>query len=382
MYTTALYVHIPFCKTKCTYCAFNSYPGLVHLHHPYVDALRAEMARAGREQGLVRASSLYLGGGTPTVLSAGLLRQILEACQEHLGLSEEAEITAEANPGTLDAAYLSSLREMGINRLSLGVQTLDDRLLRVLGRLHSAAEAIETYRLARQAGLANVNLDLIYGLPGQGLPGWKADLSTVTNLRPDHLSLYCLSLHEGTPLADLIDEGKLPSPDPDLAAEMYEHAEEALARAGYVQYEISNWALPGRECRHNMTYWQNYPYLGFGAGAHSFADGSRYYNVYSPEEYVRRVMCGESPVAAFERIDRATEIGETMIMGLRLCRGVSFQDFERRFGLSLGQVYGAQIREMIDLGLLEDDDRAIRLTARGRLLGNEVFERFLSPEEG
>jgi oxygen-independent coproporphyrinogen-3 oxidase len=382
MYTTALYVHIPFCETKCTYCAFNSYPGLAHLHRPYVDALHAEMARAGRKQGPVRAPSLYLGGGTPTALSAGLLRQILEACEEHLGLSGEAEITAEANPGTLDAVYLSSLREMGINRLSLGVQTLDDQLLRVLGRMHSAAEAIETYRLARQAGLANVNLDLIYGLPGQDLPGWTADLSTVTNLRPDHLSLYCLSLHEGTPLADLIDEGELPSPDPDLAAEMYEHAEEVLARAGYVQYEISNWALPGRECRHNMTYWQNYPYLGFGAGAHSFADGSRYYNVYSPDEYVRRMTRGESPVAAIERIDRAAEIGETMIMGLRLCRGVSFQDFERRFGVSLAQVYGAQIREMIDLGLLEKDDRAIRLTARGRLLGNEVFERFLSPGEG
>jgi oxygen-independent coproporphyrinogen-3 oxidase len=382
MYTAAVYVHIPFCETKCTYCAFNSYPGLVHLHQPYADALRAEMARTGRERGRVRASSLYLGGGTPTVLSAGLLRRILEACEEHFDLSEETEITAEANPGTLDAAYLSSLSEMGINRLSLGVQTLDDRLLRVLGRVHNAAEAIETYRLARQAGLANVNLDLIYGLPGQDLPGWKADLYTVTNLRPDHLSLYCLYLHEGTPLAGLIDEGELASPDPDLAAEMYEHAEEVLARAGYVQYEISNWALPGRECRHNMTYWQNHPYLGFGAGAHSFTGEFRQYNVYSPEEYVLRVTRGETAVAATEQIDRATEIAETMIMGLRLCRGVSFQDFERRFGLSLDQVYGAQIGEIIELGLLEENDCAIRLTARGRLLGNEVFERFLSPETG
>ncbi len=382
MNTAALYVHIPFCETKCTYCAFDSYPGLSHLYRTYVDALRSEMARTGRELGRVRASSLYLGGGTPTTLSAGLLRQVLGACREYLGLSEGLEITSEANPGTVDAPYLSSLKQMGINRLSLGVQTFDDGLLRVLGRAHSAAVVQETYHLARQAGLTNINLDLIYGLPGQDLAGWKSDLSSAADLGPDHLSLYCLSLHQGTPLADSIAQGELPSPDPDLAAEMYEHAEKVLAGAGYVQYEISNWALPGCECRHNLTYWRNRPYLGFGAGAHSFSGGTRYYNVSSPETYVQRIARGETPVASAEQIDRATEIGETMIMGLRLCEGVAFQDFERRFGLPLAQVYGAQIRETIELGLLEENENGIRLTARGRLLGNEVFERFLSPEAG
>jgi oxygen-independent coproporphyrinogen-3 oxidase len=382
MYTAALYVHIPFCKTKCTYCAFNSYAGMSHLHQAYVGALRAEMARTGRELGRVRASSVYLGGGTPTMLSAGLLGQVLEACEEHFGLPQGTEITVEANPGTVDAPCLSDLRQMGINRLSLGVQTFDDGLLRVLGRVHSAAEAREAYRLARQVGLTNVNLDLIYGLPGQELPGWKTDLSTAIDLRPDHLSLYCLSLHQGTPLAESIEGGELPSPDSDLAAEMYEHAEGVLARAGYVQYEISNWALAGHECRHNLTYWRNRPYLGFGAGAHSFTGRSRYCNVSSPEEYVQRETREQTPVASTEQIDRTTEIGETMIMGLRLCRGVSFEDFERRFDLPLEQVYGAQIREMVELELLEKNGSGIRLTPQGRLLGNEVFERFLSPDTG
>jgi oxygen-independent coproporphyrinogen-3 oxidase len=382
MDTAALYVHIPFCERKCTYCTFNSYTGLHHLHQDYVDALRAEIARTGRELGRVGAPSLYLGGGTPTLLSAGLLGQVVEACEEHLGLREGAEITSEANPGTLNAGYLSNLKRLGVNRLSLGVQTFDDGLLEVLGRVHNAEEAIETYHLARLAGLENINLDLIYGLPKQDLRGWKADLSKATNLRPDHLSLYCLSLHEGTPLAGLISAGKLPIPDPDLAAEMYEHAEEELARAGYVQYEISNWALSGRESRHNLTYWQNRPFFGFGAGAHSYSGTSRYHNVSSPEEYVRRVVRGETPVAGREQIDRATEMSETMIMGLRLCQGVSFEDFEERFGLPLAKPYGAQIRETIELGLLDANGSGVHLTPRGRLLGNEVFERFLAPDTG
>jgi oxygen-independent coproporphyrinogen-3 oxidase len=382
MDTPALYVHIPFCERKCNYCTFNSFAGLHHLHQPYVDALLAEIAQAARALGRVRASSLYLGGGTPTSLSPGLLGQTIEACAEQLGLAEGAEITTEANPGTLDAPYLSSLKRLGVNRLSLGVQTFDDELLEVLGRVHSAQEAIETYRLARLAGLENINLDLIYGLPSQDLEAWKADLSTATRLTPDHLSLYCLSLHEGTPLADMVSRGELPSPDPDLAAEMYEYAEEELAGAGYVHYEISNWAHSGRECRHNLTYWHNRPYLGFGAGAHSFSGTSRYHNVPSPEEYVRRVVRGAAPAEGDEPIDRAMEISETMIMGLRLCEGMAFEDFEERFGLSLAEVYGAQVREMIELALLETNGSGVRLTRRGRLLGNEVFERFLPPDTG
>jgi oxygen-independent coproporphyrinogen-3 oxidase len=251
--------------------------------------------------------------------------------------------------------------------------------LALLGRVHSAEEARATYHQARDAGLENINLDFIYGLPTQDLRHWEMDLSKAIGLRPEHLSLYCLSVERNTALARRISSGELPSLDPDLAATMYELAEARLAKAGYVHYEISNWALAGRECQHNMTYWRNQPYLGIGAGAHSFDGRFRYYNVLAPEDYIRLVRAGQDPAVERSEIDRLTEMSETMIMGLRLTRGVSFEAFEERFGLSLVEVYGVQIRRLMELGLLDANGSSLRLTVRGRLLGNEVFERFLPP---
>ena len=372
-----IYVHIPFCASKCNYCSFNSYAGLGHLYEAYVEALRREMALVAESEGPLEAATVYLGGGTPTVLSVDLLAGVLRACREHLFLLEDAETSIEANPGTVDAAYLSALRELGIGRLSLGVQTFDDEMLALLGRVHTAGETKETYRLARRAGFENINVDLIYSLPTQTLNQWQADLSEAIALQPDHLSLYCLSIEEGTPLARMMSAGKLPYPDPDLAAAMYSSAEESLDKAGYRHYEISNWARAGYECQHNITYWRNRPYLGFGAGAHSFYRNSRYHNVPSPEEYVRLTLRSQSPLAGREEIDRSLEMSETMIMGLRLCQGISFKEFEERFCCSLVTVYGEQIRELVGQGLLDVNGRGVRLTARGRLLGNEVFERFL-----
>ena len=382
MKEAAIYVHIPFCASKCSYCAFNSYAGLHHLHQTYVDALIGEITQSARERGLMRAVSLYLGGGTPTVLSLELLTRTLMVCADHCHPVDGVEITIEANPGTVDAAQLSALKASGVNRLSLGVQTFDESMLALLGRVHSAEEARAAYHLARGAGLENINLDFIYGLPTQDLRHWEIDLSNAVDLRPEHLSLYCLSVERNTALARRISLGELPCPDPDLAATMYELAEARLAKAGYVHYEISNWALSGRECQHNMTYWRNQPYVGMGAGAHSFDGRFRYYNVLSPEEYIRRVKAGQDPAVERSEIDRLTEMSETMIMGLRLDRGVSFEAFEERFGLSLVEVYGAQIRQLIEMGLLDANGSSLHLTARGRLLGNEVFERFLPPASG
>jgi oxygen-independent coproporphyrinogen-3 oxidase len=382
MKEAAIYVHIPFCASKCSYCAFNSYAGLHHLHQTYVDALIEEITQSARERGPMRAVSLYLGGGTPTVLSAELLARTLMTCVDHYHQVDRAEITVEANPGTVDAAQLSALVTLGVNRLSLGVQTFDERMLALLGRVHTAEEATDTYHLTRDAGLENINLDFIYGLPTQDLRHWEIDLSKAISLKPEHLSLYCLSVERGTALARRISGGELPSPDPDLAATMYELAEARLAEAGYLHYEISNWALAGRQCQHNMTYWHNQPYLGLGAGAHSFDGQFRYSNVLSPEEYVRRVKAGQDTAVERSEIDRLTEMSETMIMGLRLDRGVSFEAFEERFGLSLVEVYGAQIRQLIEMGLLDANGSSLHLTARGRLLGNEVFERFLPPVSG
>jgi oxygen-independent coproporphyrinogen-3 oxidase len=377
MNRVGVYVHIPFCVAKCNYCAFNSYAGLEHLHADYVEAVKREIREwvRGREPAL--ASSVYLGGGTPSAISTELLGMILQACRESFAAAADTEISVEANPGTVSSTSLSALRGQGVNRLSLGAQSFDDRVLETLGRIHTAADVKRGYESARHAGFQNVNLDLIYGIPEQTLEGWQRDLSVAIELEPEHLSLYCLTVEEGTPLAKSISRGEVPSPDPDLAAEMYTCAEERLAEAGYVHYEISNWAVGGRECQHNVTYWRNLPYLGFGAGAHSFDGRCRYCNVASPEEYVQRVAGGRDVIADRDEIDETLEMSDTMIMGLRMCQGVSFNNFEERFGVSAIQVYGDQIRELIGLGLLDAHASVIRLTTRGRLLGNEVFECFL-----
>jgi oxygen-independent coproporphyrinogen-3 oxidase len=386
----SLYVHIPFCRAKCAYCDFNSYPDLDHLFEKYVRALQREMRWVNWGRSL-KVNTLYLGGGTPTVLPLAFLGEVLDACREHFIIAEETEITVEANPGTVDGSYLAGLLEMGVNRLSLGVQSFHDDELRLLGRIHTAAQAVEAYRLAKQlcpelvegVGFGNVNLDLIYGLPWQTLSSWQATLWQAIHLQPEHLSLYCLTVEEDTPLGQRIARGELPVPDPDLAAGMYTLAEETLDGAGYVHYEISNWAQPGHECRHNLSYWRNQSYLGLGAGAHSYFEKKRWHNVLSPEEYITRLeanLQGPFPpsVKEVEDIDEALEMVETIILGLRLVQeGVRLADFRERFGRELMDVYGREIEEMGQAGLLEVDGDRVRLTARGRLLGNEVFQRFL-----
>ncbi len=380
--SVGVYIHIPFCLSKCRYCSFNSYADLGHMYETYAKALEKEILLFGEGEKAWQAETVYLGGGTPTVLSIDLLRNILKACRERFILAEDAEISVEGNPGTVDLCYLRGLRELGVNRVSLGVQSFCDEMLALLGRVHSFGDAIEAYHAARDAGFDNINLDLIYALPTQKLAQWRTDLAQATALRPEHLSLYCLSLEEGTPLAEMVAEGSLPSPDPDLAAEMYVWAEDFLENARYQHYEISNWATTGHECRHNVRYWRNRPYLGFGAGAHSFGGRRRYHNVAAPAEYIRLVVAGEDTLGGSEVIDEALEMSETMIMGLRLCEGVSLEDFEERFGLPLTEAYEAQIRVLVSQGLLDMNGRGLRLTPRGRLLGNEVFERFLPGSDG
>ncbi|MBF8267272.1 MAG: oxygen-independent coproporphyrinogen oxidase [Dehalococcoidia bacterium] len=273
------------------------------------------------------------------------------------------------------------------------MQSLEDPLLKVLGRRHSAQEAVEAYRAARGAGFANISMDLMYGIPYQTLEGWRDTLERVLSLSPEHLSIYCLTLEDGTPLERQVGLGQVPQPDPDLAADMYQMAEELLEQAGYRHYEISNWARPGKESRHNLTYWRNQPYLGVGPGAHSYLGKWRFHNTLSPQEYVRRlgdtpsppsVANGISPealsqvptVEGIETIDERLEMAETMMLGLRLEEGIDPEGFARRFGRSLSSVYGEQVQDVTSLGLVEQAEGALRLTPRGRLLGNEVFLRF------
>jgi oxygen-independent coproporphyrinogen-3 oxidase len=371
-----LYIHIPFCRAKCTYCDFNSYAGLEGLFDDYTTALAQEIAQSAPAAGV---KTLYIGGGTPTVLPPWHLAQILDTARGVMVLDGDAEISIEANPGTVGAETMRELRAMGVNRLSLGVQSFDDAELGLLGRIHTASEAIEAFHAARKAGYNNINLDLIYGLPGQPLASWQATLERALALQPDHLSLYALSVEENTPLAAAMARGDLPVPDPDLAADMYELAQSTLSAAAFVHYEISNWASePGFRCRHNLTYWRNEPYLGMGAGAHSWAGGRRRANVAHPTNYVTRMRSHGSAIAEEETISSPLEMGETMIMGLRLLdEGVEYARFHERFGVDLRQQFTGELAELADLGLIETDMERAKLSERGRLLGNQVFFRFL-----
>ncbi|MGD8794750.1 MAG: radical SAM family heme chaperone HemW [Anaerolineae bacterium] len=370
-----LYIHIPFCRAKCAYCDFNSFAGLESLHGPYARAVARE-ASAGA---LPVWRTIYLGGGTPTVLPLSDLAHILEAVRRDGPLAPGAEVSIEANPGTVDRTKLSDLLGLGVNRLSLGVQSFDDAELQLLGRIHTVAEALEAFQSARGAGFRNISLDLIFGLPGQSLASWRLSLQRALDLAPEHLSLYALSVEAGTPLAAAIGRGALPGPDPDLVADMYELAEEACATAGYRHYEISNWARrDDLRCEHNLIYWRNEDYIGLGAGAHSWARGQRWSNTRSPQAYTELLSRGASPVAAQEAISQELEMGETMMMGLRLVdEGVSLARFRQRFGIDLRQKYAAQIEELAGLSLLEIDEGRIRLSSRGHLLANQVFYRFL-----
>ena len=395
----ALYIHIPFCETKCPYCDFNTYAGIEAIMPEYIEALVEEVdlwAAAlsqsdSQSTGRQRISTVFFGGGTPSYVPPESIRRVLDTVRSAFSLASVAEVTMESNPGDVTIDRLQAWKEAGVNRLSIGVQSLEDGLLTLLGRRHSAETARQAYHNARRAGFDNVSLDLMYGLPHQTLAQWRNAITETVNLRPEHLSLYCLTLEEGTPLEAWVRQGKVPEPDPDLAADMYLLAEELVDREGYEHYEISNWALPGRDCQHNLTYWRNQPYLGAGPGAHSFLPGYRFANVNSPQRYIQRVLASSrqavkpSDLHAFqqhglvdmvEAIGQPLEMAETMMLGLRLSEGIGEEDFVRRFGGGIMQTYGSQVTDLKELGLLEWEEARLKLTPRGRLLGNEVFQRF------
>jgi oxygen-independent coproporphyrinogen III oxidase len=380
-----IYVHVPFCAHVCPYCDFNTYAGQAERIPAYVEALERETARwtsrfVGRSAG-----SLFLGGGTPSLLTPGQIGAILRACREAFLVADDAEITIETNPNDLTADYCAALLEMGVNRISIGAQTLDRRGLRVLGRRHEAAQIASAVADARLAGFDNLSLDFIFGWPGQTLAGWRDELARllagdVGGSPPDHLSLYNLIVEPGTPMADAVHRGILAPLGDDDAADLYESAVEILAAAGWVHYEIANWsATPSRYSRHNAVYWQNGDYAGLGAGAHGHVAGERTMNHPSPQRYIALIQAGESPLSNTERIDGETAMAETMMLGLRLLRdGVSAPAFLRRHGVALRDRYGGQLDRLASLGLIESVSSRIRLTARGVLVANSVCSEFLS----
>lgn len=384
----SLYLHIPFCTAKCGYCDFNSYAGQEHMIPSYTQTLLRE-AQLWRKATKDRPiATVFLGGGTPSLLPLEGVNELFGGLRDVFAFEPDAEVTLEANPGSLDEAYLRGLLDAGINRLSIGVQSLHDDELRALDRLHSADDARAAYRAARAAGYANVNLDLIFGLSEQPLERWQATLEEALELRPEHLSLYALTVEEGTPLANAVARGRTPAPDPDNQADQYEWTQERLAQAGYEQYEISNWSLPGYRCRHNLTYWDCREYLGLGAGAHSYLNGVRFSTAKLPEAYASLVdeswsnaqSGGDTPmrqVVSGETITPQLAMSDTLILGLRLLEGVRVERFVERYGRDPFDAFGPQLRESIELGLLELSDGYLRLTERGRFLANEVFTRLL-----
>jgi oxygen-independent coproporphyrinogen-3 oxidase len=392
---TSIYLHIPFCESKCIYCDFNSYAGLDHLFADFVDALCADIARGPEREALARLApappgapnsaevgrveTIFFGGGTPSVLPPEAIGRILDTVARHYDVGPDAEISMEANPGTITEANFRGYRAAGVNRLSMGVQSFDDAHLKAIGRIHTAAEAVDAYERARRAGFDNINLDFIFGLPGQDLANWDATLRQAATLGTDHLSCYSLIVEEHTPLWLQVDKGQVVVPDDDAVADMYELCQATLAAVGYTQYEISNWSKPGKECAHNLVYWRGRPYLGFGPGAHGYFGGRRYWTMLSPKKYVAALQAGGSALAGAEWIAPDLAMGEFMMLGLRTTAGIAPSEFAARFGRPFETVYGPLARQLRDWGLLEVEPArdVIRLTNRGLLLGNEVFARFL-----
>lgn len=383
----ALYLHFPFCLQKCRYCSFNSLSLsqiVAHVERQelidrYLKALQTEIsyyAEFAADHNW-ELSSIYCGGGTPTVLSADSLSQVLSCCSRHFSCSADLEITVEANPGTVTLDKLKDLRKAGVNRLSLGAQSFNLEELKLLGRIHQTGEIFESYDAAREAGFDNINLDLIYGLPRQSLAAWSDTLREAFRLSPEHLSVYGLSLEASTPLAQDIEEGKLELASEDIQIAMWEKTAKDMAAAGYVRYEISNYAQPGRECRHNITYWENRPYLGVGAGAHGYLGKLRYADESDLQIYMERVEGGEFPRVFEERQSELDERLYTIIMGLRLTKGLSRQCFTMRFGRPFESFYGQELSLLVDEGLMGSSEDAIFLTESGRLLADYVLSHFV-----
>ncbi|MCL4271909.1 MAG: radical SAM family heme chaperone HemW [Anaerolineales bacterium] len=402
---TSIYLHIPFCKHRCAYCDFNTYAGQEATIPAYVEALIKEIEFIGNQKPDFNVPTIFFGGGTPSLLSGPQFDSIMSALFSAFSISANAEVTIEANPGTISPAKLDAIRKASINRISFGVQSSITEELRMLERSHDFFTVIEAVSTARKAGFNNLNLDLIYALPEQTLASWQTTVKRVLELEPEHISAYALTLEYGTPFGRWASKGILPLPDPDLAADMYEWTMDYLQQSDYAQYEISNWAknvenrqstvtfdsFPEFACQHNLQYWRSLPYLGLGAGAHGYAGGYRYSNVLRIKTYIDRLTDSQHANLTFpltpatvnqHRQTQRDDISDYMINNLRLVQaGVADSDFRSRFGSGLLDVFQKEMEDLIRAGLIEkktsDGSEVFRLTRRGRLLGNQVFLRFV-----
>lgn len=406
-----IYIHIPFCIKKCGYCDFNSYEGMEEVIDEYVRAVKREISfynpscppfEKGGEGGIYEVISIFFGGGTPSILKSWQLLEILESCKKLFNLKTDAEITIEANPETFTADKLRELRKGGFNRISIGVQSFNDRLLKKLGRVHDLKKAYQGILSARDAGFENISIDLMFGIPDETIDDWESDIKTTIELKPEHISTYNLTIERGT---QFWSETQAKAcgyrlPDEDKQLEMYEKGIGLLIKSGYEHYEISNFAKAcsersesnGRKCLHNQIYWRNEEYLGIGAGAHSYMDGERRWNIKTPEDYINAIIPCKIPLippllkgdlggfatAGSERLEMKGVMGETIMMGLRMLEGINLQNFKKRFGVELKSIFSDTISQLLKNNLIIFDNGNLKLTHKGLLFYNDVSAEFLS----
>lgn len=371
----SIYVHIPFCARRCAYCDFNTYAWRGSIVRDTLDAICQHIASVDAEDIIV--PTIFFGGGTPSLPEPERIIRILDTIRSRFRVLPDAEISIEANPGTVDRSRFAALRQAGFNRLSMGVQAFDDHLLKALGRIHTSGEAIRSYEAARTAGFENINLDLMFALPDQTMRQWQHTLRIAVSLQPEHLSCYALTIEPHTPFYTMYQRGQLNLPDEQTDLRMYQYTIRTLTRAGYEHYEISNFARPGYRCRHNMVYWRNEQYLGFGPGAVSYLHGVRWKCLSNPRRYVKAVREGLPLVEEKEHLDADASLGETIMLMLRLRDGVDVKAVEERYGVNLAQRYAHQLNRLRRLRLLEVTPEHWRITPKGLPIANTICAEFL-----
>ena len=371
-----LYLHIPYCLHKCGYCDFNSHPENQEESIRYVDALLKELRAYSSKKYTV--STVFIGGGTPTILLPSQLKQILDTVQQNFNLTSDCEITIEANPATLKLQTLQEIRTAGYNRISIGVQSFDEKELKLLERVHTEREIHSTIQQARLAQFENLSIDLMFALPDQTIEKWCSHLNQAIAKNPDHLSTYNLTIEPTTSFFKLHKKGKLRLPHEDIQLEMYKITIQTLEDAGYQQYEISHFSKPGMESRHNINYWNNGEYLGIGAGASSYLNGERFKNTNLPSNYIREIGAKENAIETRERLEPMQAMGETLMLGLRLLKGISIDVFENRFQVSFQKVYGKILEPLLNQELITFNQNRIALSRKGLFLADSVILKFIA----
>ncbi len=372
-----LYIHIPFCISKCKYCDFVSFNKINDMADQYIEAVKAEIEMYSDKLSDYEVQTIFIGGGTPSILDVVKLESIINKIHINFNISKNIEFTIEANPGTLTESKLKKYEQMGINRLSIGLQSFNNEILKKIGRIHTADDFIQSYKMAKCAGFKNINIDLIYSLPGQNLEDWENTLRKVIEMKPEHISAYALKVEEGTAFEKLLDQNKLSLPSDEEDRQMYDMAIKLLGDNGIEQYEISNFSKKGYECRHNLIYWNNEEYVGIGVSAHSYINSNRYGNTMDIHEYVDLIGRRMFPIKTQESKDRHDEMVETIFLSLRLNRGIELKKFEDRFNASILDIYREKIDKLVNQGLLTIEEESLRLTKYGMDVSNQVFVEFL-----